>query len=334
MSFIEEGIKTFFSWILREVKQRIDHWWEVKSGEREPCLEVNSLEELINAIRREEIVGERDVKIRNVCLSNFAPLYLCYRETFEEIERKIRIEATKAAELYDSLRSKYKIPDSVSLFIEAAKGKIEIDSLFREYADAKKFRFLGLSLARFGPLTEKLCYGSLFHAGGTLKNHTAPLLGDVHLEPFVPIFYDPAIPTLQFHSYVDAEALGIAMTLPSSWADILERRGVHVYQRPYCIYVPNRKPYYIRPTALETWMSLDAWINFNVKRNDLNLPFFHRFEPTDENSRQMVCRGFEGIYDKLSSISATDITFYSDYVQPFIKKVRPILDMEVLRRLI
>jgi len=334
MNFIKDGVKTFFSWILKEIKQYIDDWWEVYSGEREPCLEFDNLEELISAIRNEEIIGEQDIKIKHVCLSNFAPLYLCYQETFNEIENRIKTEAAEASEIYSLLRREHEVPDSISLFVNAAKGKIKINSLFREYADAKKLRFLGLSLARFGPITERFCYGALFKAGGRLRNHTAPLIGDVNLEPFVPIFYDPSISAIQQNSYIDAEVSGRALTLPTSWMDILKRRGVQVYQRPYCIYVPNLEPYYIKGTGLETWMSLDAWISFNIPNKNPNLPFFHRFEPSDDNSRQMVCEGFGKIYDQLKSISTTNITFYSDYVQPFVKMVKPVLDMETLSRLV
>lgn len=335
MGLVIDGIQSFFSWFLGGAKRRLDRWWDIKTGEREPLLEVANLEELISAIRNNEIIGERDVKIRNVCVSNFAPLYLCYEETFAEIEKAIKTEAKKAMELYDYLRKRHQVPDSVSLFVEVAKGKISIDSLFREYADVKKLRFLGLSLARFGPISEELCYGAIFQAGGRLKNHTAPLADDVNLESFVPIFYDPSIPgTIQANSYIDAEVLGRAIPLPWKWIDLLKRRGVQALQRPYCLYVPNKKPYYIEKTGLITWMSLDAWINFYVPRKNLNLPFFHRFEPTDNNSRQMVCSGFGAIYDQLKSLSTTDVTFYSDYIQPFIKNVKPVLDMETLRNIV
>lgn len=334
MDFIHDGIKTFFSLFIRGAKRRVDEWWAKKIGEKLPTLEFDNVDGLIIALQNGEIIGEQNVKIKDVCVSNYAPLYLCYEETFREIERNIRFEAAKAAELYKSLRDKHKLQDSVSLFIEAAKGRIKIDSMFREYADAKKFRFLGLSLARFGPITKQLCYGALFKAGQRLENHTAPLTDDVNLEPFVPIFYDPSISgVIQSTSYVDAEVMATVFPLPTDWTEILRRRGVQVFQRPYCLYVPNKKPYYIDKKGLETWMSLDAWISFNLPEKNLNLPFFHRFEPTDDNSRQMVCDGFEAIYSQLNTISTTVITFYSDYVRPFVRKVKPVLDMETLRRL-
>jgi len=335
MNLIEDGVRGFFSLFMGAVKRRIDKWWEKETGEKLPILEFDDIGGLINAIRNGEIIGEQDVKIKNVCVSNFAPLYLCYEETFGEIERTIRLEAAKAAKLYNSLRERYELSNSISLFTEAAKGKIEIDSMFREYADAKKFRFLGLSLARFGPITKKLCYGALFKAGEELKNHTAPLTDDVNLEPFVPIFYDPSISgVIQSTSYIDAEVMGRVFPLPTNWMEILRRRGVQVFQRPYCLYVPDKESYHIKKTGLETWMSLDAWISFTLPEKNLNLPFFHRFEPTDDISRQMVCNGFEEIYDQLNALSPTVITFYSDYVEPFVKKVKPVLDMKTLRRLV
>lgn len=335
MSFIEDGIREFFSWFLGGVKRRIDNWWAVKTAEKLPLLEFEGIEELITALRNGEIIGEQDIKIKHVCVSNFAPLYLCFRETFRKIEETIKNEADKAKELYEHLRQKHEVSDSVSLFVEAAKGKIKIGSLFREYADSKKFRFLGLSLARFGPITKELCYGALFKAGDRLKNHTAPLADDVNLETFVPIFYDSSISgAIQATSYIDAEVTGRMFPLPNDWKEILKRGGVQVFQRPYCVYVPNKEPYYIKHTGLETWMSMDAWINFNIRKKNLNLPFFHRFEPTDDNSRQMVCDEFTKLYNQLESISATRVTFYSDYVQPFIKEVKPVLDMETLSRLI
>ena len=80
-------------------------------------------------------------------------------------------------------------------------------------------------------------------------------------------------------------------------------------------------------------MSLDAWINFNLSESGLSLPFFCRFEPTDDNSRKKVTNEFQAIYEELNSTSDTSITFYSDYVEPFVKKVKPILDIETLRKL-
>jgi len=336
MDFIEYGVMGFFSSVLREVWRRIDNWVAVKTAEKRPLLEFDDIEGLITALRRGEIEGEQDVKIKYVCVSNFAPLYLCFEETFKEIEGTIKNEAEKAAKLYENLRQEHRVPDSVSLFIEAAKGKIQIDSMFREYAATKKLRFLGLSLARFGPITNELCYGALFKAGERLKNHTAPLTNDVNLEPFVPIFYDPSISgaAIKATSYIDAEVIGRVFPLPADWMEILQRRGVQVLQQPYCVYVPNKKPYFIKHTGLETWMSLDAWISFNIPKKKLNLPFFHRFEPNDDSSRQMVCNEFTEVYNQLKSTSATRVTFYSDYVRPFIKKVKPVLDMETLSRLI
>lgn len=336
MGYIEDCVVRFFSLFLGGAKRRIDDWWAVKTAERLPLLEFDDIEELITAFKQGEIVGEQDIKINYVCVSNFAPLYLCFEETFEEIERTIKDEAEKAAELYTQLRKKHEVPDSVSLFVEAAKGEIEVGSLFREYVDTKKLRLLGLSLARFGPITEELCYGALFKAGERLKNHTAPLRNDVNLEPFVPIFYDPSISgaAIKATSYIDAEVLGRVFPLPTDWMEILKRRGVQVLERPYCVYVPNKEPYCINHTGLETWMSLDAWISFNLPREDLSLPFFHRFEPNDDSSRKMVCNRFTDVYNQIRSTTTTKVTFYSDYVQPFIKKVKPTLDIETLSRLI
>lgn len=171
MDFVSEGVKTFFHYFIGGIKRQIDDWWDRKTGEKLPDLEFNNLEDLVKAIENKEIAGEQTVKIENVCVSNFAPLYLCYQDSYKEINRTIQEDASKAADLYNSLKEKHGLDDSISLFLEAAKGRIRIDSMFRQYVYDKKFRFLGLSLARFAPITEKMCYGALFNAGKQLCNY-------------------------------------------------------------------------------------------------------------------------------------------------------------------
>jgi hypothetical protein len=337
MSIISEGLRWFFKELLgdslHELSLALKHKWEQKTGVRE-VFKFRDFNDLTKALASNEIEGVADIQIKSVCLSNFAPLYLCYPDTFENLNARIRQEVGQAKALYDSLKKRHKI-EGDSLFLKAAKGEIKIDSLFREYVKGKKLRFLNLSLARFEPLTENICYSALFEAGKELKQHTAPLKADTHLEPYVPLFYDTTFPRgIERLSYVDVEIYGKIMPLPFHWENLLRNRGVQVVDHPYCIYLPNYEPYYVDIRGLQTSMSLDSWIVFSLPKLKLELPWYCRFEPTSEQSRRTVSKTFTDIYNELLSTQSVKVLFYSDYVQPFVNNVLPVFNDRKIKNLL
>jgi len=338
VNFIDEGLKwffrTFLGQTLDEIGSVLKYKWECKTGIRQ-VFEYSDFNDLAQGLYRNEIEGIADIKIENVCLSNFAPIYLCYPgQNYASLNAWIRNEAKQARTLYDFLKERDEIKDD-SLFMRAIKGRAKIDTLFREYVEDKKFRFLNFSLARFAPLTQRICYSAIFESGKELKQHTAPLETDAHLEPYVPLFYDTTLPRGVEHlSYIDVEVYGKVMPLPIMWAELLRKRGIQIEHSPYCIYVPCSKPYYIDIKGLQTFMSLDSWIVFSVPELNLELPWYCRFDPNSEQSRQVVTETFTGIYQELLSNKSTNILFYSDYVQPFVRNISPIFNRRTIKKLL
>jgi hypothetical protein len=302
-------------------------------GTRE-LFEYSNFQDMSKAFSKSEIEGTADVKIKNVCLSNFAPLYLCYPENVNKLNKRIQNEADQAKALYESLKKENRVNDD-SLFIKAVHGEARIDKRFREYVEGKKFKFLGLSLARFEPLTENIRYSAMFESGKEIKQHTAPLERNAHLEPYVPLFYDTTSPReVGGLPYSDVEVYGKVMRLPFQWEELLCKRGVQIAGSPYCVSVPCTKPYHIDILGLQTVMSLDSWIVFSVPKLKLELPWYCRFDPNDEQSRKIVSKTFTNIYKDLSSKHDTDVIFYSDYEQPFVRNISPTFNNASIKRLL
>lgn len=332
-----DGLKWFFSELLggalREIGSELKTKIERRTGTRQ-LFEYSDFKDMLGAFSKNEIEGTADVKIKKACLSNFAPLYLCFPGNISKLNERVQDEAEKARALYDSLKKRNRINDD-SLFIKAVQGEARIDKRFREYVEGKKFKFLGLSLARFGPLTENICYSAVFESGKELKQYTAPLKKDANLEPYVPLFYDTTSPrVVERLPYIDVEIYGKVMRLPFQWEDLLRKRGIQIADRPYCMYVPSNKPYHIDIVGLQTFMSFDSWIVFSVPKLKLELPWYCRFDPNNEQSRQIVSETFTEIYNDLNSKQHTDVLFYSDYLQPFVSNVLPTFNGESIKKLL
>jgi hypothetical protein len=238
---LEEGLKGFFSGVLgkaiRAIKSSLSNRWERKYGSLE-VFEFENFRELRTALSNLEIEGIADVRIKNACLSNFAPLYLFYSKYIGRLNEQLEEEAQRARTLYESLKKREGIKDN-SLFMKAVKGEAKIDAAFRKYAVDKKRTFMNLSLARFEPLTENICYSAVFESETKLHQYTSPITQDVHLEPCIPLFYEISSPRgVEKQTYIDVEIHAKIMPLPSIWSSLLEERGIRILGRPYCLFVP------------------------------------------------------------------------------------------------
>lgn len=337
MNLIEVGLELFFGQVLnlalRGIYHILERRWERRYGPRE-CLEFKRFADLVDMLKDRDIEGYPDIKVNKACLSNFAPLYLCHSEDFTNLQTYLAEEVEKSKQIYDELSEKYGIPQNSSLFLRAIRQKtIRLDNLFRDFVETKKLRFLGMSLARFAPLTKDVRYSALFESGRHLQHQVSP--SKASFEPFVPVFYDVETPRgVEVFPYVDVELQGKLLPLPEDWKNLLQSRGVQVRGNPYCIYVPNKDPYFIDAIALETSMSMDAWVAFYLPSLHLELPWYIEFEPTSDQSRRRVVSFFAHIHQSLVKYQKTQVLFYNDYVQPYLRDITPTFDTAQIRRLI
>ena len=330
MGLIEEGLTAFFRALLGGVYSEIKRGYNQRYGHS--VKEFKTLEDFSTAFQEDDLAGVNDVIIRKACLSNFAPLYLGYSNTQNE---ELRLEAKKAKDLYDSLRKDAGIKDN-SLFVEAANGETELSQSFRNYATNKKMLFMSLSLARFKPLTENICYAALFKSGKKIEQLTSPITGNPHLEPCIPVFYDlGSFQEIASLSHIDVEISARLMPLPYYWESILRQRGIRAAHNSYCLFLSSRnKDHYAEVIEATTKMILDSWIVFQIPKLRLELPFFFRLEPENLQSRKQMAIEFQGIYNQLKSKNRVRILFYGDYIEPPIKKIQPIFSKERIDQLL
>lgn len=327
ITFFKETLGGAFADIKKDIKRK----YRQKYGYQ--IAEFNSFHDFYASFQNADMPGVRDVLIKKACLSNFAPLCLRY-DDIDELNYRTKKAASEAKILYDSLLVDEGITDN-SLFIKVANGKARLSEKFLDYTNNKKMGFMNLSLARFKPLTENICYAALFESGPMIRQYTSPISGAPHIEPCMPVFYDAnRFQELTSMSHIDVEISAKLMPLPYDWEKILRSREVQIPSSAYCLVIsPNNDNYYAEITEATTRMNIDQWIVFQLPKLKLDLPFFFRTEPDNLESRKRMASEFAEIYVKLSAKNKVNVLFYSDYVEPPFRIKNPIFNDCIIEKL-